>query len=83
MGDPIAVLAAAALAVAVLAGASPQWTLALLLAALPLATHHPASAPTALLVVLTSVFEAAYVVRTRPSPRAAWRVVATQPLLLL
>jgi hypothetical protein len=83
MGDPIAVLAAAALAVAVLAGARPQWTLTLLLAALPLATHHPATAPTVLLVVLTGVFQAAYAIRTRPSPRAAWRAVATQPLLLL
>lgn len=83
MGDPIAVLAAAALAVAVLAGASPQWTLALLLAALPLATHHPASAPTLLLVVLTGVFETVYALRTRPSPRAAWQAVATQPILLL
>lgn len=83
MGDPIAVLAAAVLAVAVIAAASPQWTLVLLLAALPFATHHPASGPTALLVVLTAVFEIVYIVRVRPSPRAAWRTIASQPLLLL
>jgi hypothetical protein len=81
--DPIAVLALAALAVAVLAVASPQWALMLLLAALPFATHHPASAAGVLLVVLTGVFEVVYALRTRPSPRAAWRAVATQPILLL
>lgn len=83
MGDPIAVLATAALGVAVITGSSPQWALALLLAALPFATHHPASAPTVLLVVLTGVFELVYGLRTRPSPRAVWRAVSAQPLLLL
>ena len=83
MGDPIAVLAAAVLVVAVIAGSSPQWALALLLAALPFATHHPSSAPTVLLVVLTAVFELVYVLRTRPSLTSAWHAVSAQPLLLL
>lgn len=83
MGDPIAVLAAAVVATAIATAASPRWTLVLLLAALPLATHHPSSAPTALLVVLTAVFELVYLVRIRPSPIATWRAIASQPLLLL
>ena len=83
MGDPLAVLAAAALVVAVVAAAAPRWALMLLLAALPFALHHPSTAPTVLLVVLTGVFEVVYAVRTRPSPRRAWHAVATQPLLLL
>ena len=56
--DPLAVLAVAALAAAAVAASSPRWALALLLAALPFATHHPSSAPTVLLVVLAGVFEA-------------------------
>ena len=83
MGDPLAVLATAALVVAVVAAAAPRWALTLLLAALAFALHHPSTAPTVLLVVLTGVFELVYAVRTRPSPRRAWHAVASQPLLLL
>ena len=76
-------LAVASLLIAAISWSSPRWTLALLLAALPFATHHPSTAQTVLLVVLTAVFQTFYVLRTRPSPRSSWRAIATQPLLLL
>ena len=76
-------LAVASLLIAAISWSSPRWTLALLLAALPFATHHPSTAQTVLLVVLTAVFQTSYVLRTRPSPRSSWRAIATQPLLLL
>lgn len=76
-------LAAAALLVAVVSLLIPRATLALLLFALPFATHHPVSVPTVLLIVLTATFEVAYALRTRPSWAGVRRAVTTQPLLAL
>lgn len=81
--DPLAVLAVAALTAAATTASSPRWALAVLLVALPFAAHHPSTAQSVLLVVLTAVFEVIYLLRTRPSVAATLARIGDQPLLLL
>jgi hypothetical protein len=80
--DPTALVATAML-VAALSWSRPRWLMALLLAALPFFTHHPSSFPTALLIVLLTVLEVAYVIRLRPSWPRTWEAISSQPLLVL
>lgn len=61
----------------------PVWGLAILLVALPLATHHPSALPTFWLVVLVTAFEGAYLLRVRPSLRGTLAAIGREPLLLL
>jgi hypothetical protein len=75
--------ATATLLAAALSWWSPIWALMVLLAALPFFTHHPGSAPTALVIILVAVVELVYVLRARPSWAGTWRAISSQPLLLL
>jgi O-Antigen ligase len=76
-------LRAAATVLGLLTAWRPVWGLAVLLVALPLATHHPSALPTFWLVILVTVFEGAYVLRVRPSLMGALAAIGREPLLLL
>lgn len=70
-----------ALVTALLTWWRPVWALGALVAALPFFTRHPSAAASTAFMVVVAVFETVWLVRRRPSPRAALAAIRDTPLL--
>ncbi|MFN7976862.1 MAG: O-antigen ligase family protein [Vicinamibacterales bacterium] len=70
-----------ALLTVILTAWRPVWALTALVASLPFFTRHPSAAASTGFMVVVAVFEATWLLRRRPSPRAALAAIGGTPLL--